>query len=133
MWKTLADRALIDSRRLHIGLHCNTEMGRWRLRFYKKKNIIELYLMMLVLSFMQYCYHRFMFSKSKTYPKEVSLHLFHVHYYKRTRQIDMLWSLQLCVIIKSQNVFIFAILKFHFLIICNLQYRHFAIRSMKLL
>lgn len=132
MWKTLADRALIDSRRLHIGL-----TRKWAAEGcdFIKKNIIELkiYLMMLVLSFMQYCYHRFMFSKSKAYPKEVSLHLFHVHYYKRTRQIDMLWSLQLCVIIKSQNVFIFAILKFHFLIICNLQYRHFAIRSMKLL
>lgn len=130
MWKTLADRALIDSRRLHIGL-----TRKWAAEGcdFIKKNIIELYLMMLVLSFMQYCYHRFMFSKSKTYPKEVSIHLFHVHYYKRTRQIDMLWSLQLCVIIKSQNVFIFAILKFHFLIICNLQYRHFAIRSMKLL
>lgn len=130
MWKTLADRALIDSRRLHIGL-----TRKWAAEGcdFIKKNVIELYLMMLVLSFMQYCYHRFMFSKSKSYPKEVSLHLFHVHYYKRTRQIDMLWSLQLCVIIKSQNVFIFAILKFHFLIICNLQYRHFAIRSMKLL
>lgn len=132
MWKTLADRALIDSRRLHIGL-----TRKWAAEGcdFIKKNIIELkiYLMMLVLSFMQYCYHRFMFSKSKTYPKEVSLHLFHVHYYKRTRQIDMLWSLQLSVIIKSQNIFIFAILKFHFLIICNLQYRHFAIRSMKLL
>lgn len=130
MWKTLADRALIDSRRLHIGL-----TRKWAAEGcdFIKKNIIELYLMMLVLSFMQYCYQRFMFSKSKAYPKEVSLHLFHVHYYKRTRQIDMLWSLQLCVIIKSQNVFIFAILKFHFLIICNLQYRHFAIRSMKLL
>lgn len=52
--------------------------------------------MMLVLSFMQYCYHRFMFSKSKAYPKEVSLHLFHVHYYKRTRQIDVMKSAALC-------------------------------------
>lgn len=89
MWRTLADRALIDSRRLHIGL-----TRKWAAEGcdFIKKNIIELkiYLMMLVLSFMQYCYHRFMFSKSKTYPKEVSLHLFHVHYYKRTRQIDML-------------------------------------------
>lgn len=78
MWKTLADRALIDSRRLHIGLK-----RKWAAEGcdFIKKNIIE---------FMQYCYHRFMFSKSKTYPKEVSLHLFHVHYYKRTRQIDML-------------------------------------------
>lgn len=89
MWKTLADRALIDSHRLHIGL-----TRKWAAEGcdFIKKNIIELkiYLMMLVLSFMQYCYHRFMFSKSKAYPKEVSLHLFHVHYYKRTRQIDML-------------------------------------------
>lgn len=58
--------------------------------------------MMLVLSFMQYCYHRFMFSESKAYPKEVSLHLFHVHYYKRTRQIDVMKSAALCHYKKSK-------------------------------
>lgn len=91
--------------------------------------------MMLVLSFTRYCHHmlvRVLQERNISWisKKEASTS-YSCTLLKRTRQIDILISLQLYVMVKSLNVFISEILKFHFLIICNL--RHFSIRYMKLL